>query len=81
MRETGLSIDYVPALEDVPTGVAMIEVSPNGEPKFSIPRPAAFDRIALSTNVIDQTSHLEIARLYFGTLAQMDPEVEQLTAN
>lgn len=79
MDVLGLTTDLVQIVEGLPTGVAIVSTGPDGEPNFTIQRPAAFDGLALSPKVSENIAKLEIHWIYFGTLLQMEPEVERIT--
>lgn len=79
MRAFGLPADFVTVTSDLPTGTAIVSTGANGDPHFDIPRPAAFDRAALSPNMFEAAAALQPDWLYFGTLLQMEPSIEQLT--
>jgi fructokinase len=66
----GLDASFVAISEDLPTGTARVELDPDGVPSFSIPRPAAYDAVSLSTQEIDRIARLTPRVLIYGTLAQ-----------
>lgn len=78
MASLGLNTSYVQRVADLPTGTAIVGTAPNGEPQFTIPRPAAFDRVhhsaELERKLADGPNWL-----YFGTLLQTVPTVEAFT--
>lgn len=80
MAALGLDTNYVARVAELPTGTAVVESAPNGEPHFTIARPAAFDRVrasqALESHLADGSNWL-----YFGTLLQTTSEVEALTTH
>ena len=60
--------------------MALVGKTLEGEPSFSIPRPAAFDLIKLSPEVLrDVQDTLRPDWLYYGTLAQTTQGVEDAT--
>lgn len=79
MRDLGVDTDLVGVARDLPTGAAFVSRDANGDPHFDIPRPAAFDRAALSSRMFETAVGLWPDWLYFGTLMQMEPGIEQLT--
>lgn len=79
MSSLGLTTDFVETVDGAPTGVAMVETTPEGEPKFTIKRPAAYDRITMPPQVFDRVKRLDINWLYFGTLLQTEPAIEAVT--
>jgi fructokinase len=83
MRSLGLATNGVKEVEGLPTGIATVGISTNGEPTFVIQRPAAFDAISTS---IDSTTMAQLKAdgvewIYFGTLLQTKPEIERFTGD
>lgn len=58
------------------TGIANVGTTPGGEPTFHIPRPAAFDFLEYPTDLISASKP---DWLYFGTLAQTNEGVAEVT--
>lgn len=79
MRLLGLNTDGLQQVRDLPTGIAAISTGPDGEPAFAIPRPVAFDTISIGSDRLSQIEAMNVDWLYFGTLLQTNPEMEQLT--
>jgi fructokinase len=79
MKSLGLSTDFVQVVAHRPTGLARVSTSPDGEPCFEIPRPAAFDEVSFTRETLDSAMHLKPDWLYFGTLMQVEPHVEHGT--
>lgn len=79
MQRFGLDTEFVAVAKDLPTGTAFVSRDSRGDPHFAIPRPAAFDRAALSPRMFEAAVALRPDWLYFGTLMQMEPAIEQLT--
>ncbi|HEX5235714.1 MAG TPA: PfkB family carbohydrate kinase [Silvibacterium sp.] len=79
MKSFGLSTDFVQRANDLPTGVATVGTSASGEPQFAIPRPAAFDRVRLTPQILEAAARLNPDWLYFGTLLQTELQVEAAT--
>jgi fructokinase len=77
MRALGLSTRWVKTVQGFATGTALIHTSPDGEPAFVIPRPAAFDMLTMEDGL--ESNAEQPAWLYYGTLAQMQPAVAGLT--
>jgi fructokinase len=77
MRSLGLSTAGVREVQDLPTGTATVRRGADGEPEYVIPRPAAFDRLTVD-EATDANSE-GVDWLYFGTLLNMQPEMERLT--
>lgn len=79
MTMLGVSTEFVQVVDDKPTGVAVVTTSPEGEPRFEIPRPAAFDFVALPPKALERASLAKTDWLYFGTLLQMEPRAARIT--
>lgn len=79
MRGFGVNTELVGVTNDLPTGAAFVSRDAKGDPHFDIPRPAAFDRTVLSSCKFEAVVGLRPDWLYFGTLMQMEPRIEQLT--
>lgn len=80
VAELGLSTRFLGIHPSVSTGVVSVSLGGDGQPQFTIHRPAAYDFPAL-----DSTQQAELARfqpdwLYFGTLTQTSATVRALTA-
>lgn len=74
MRALGLPTNLIEVTDDLPTGAARVTTDSNGDPRFDIPRPAAFDRANPHAALALQPDWI-----YFGTLLQMEPRIEQAT--
>ena len=81
MAELRLSTRYVRVVDDRPTGVAVVGQTPEGEPSFVIPRPAAFDSLSLDNGAIREAQQSGVDWIYFGTLLQTASDVERFTAD
>ncbi|MFP5231471.1 MAG: carbohydrate kinase family protein [Acidobacteriota bacterium] len=79
MHLLGLDTMAVQRVEDLPTGTAAISTGPDGEPAFSIPRPAAFDAISPDPSTVALLVAAAPRWLYFGTLLQTNPCMERFT--
>jgi len=79
MTSLSLPTDFVQSVDYPPTGIALVSTTPEGEPHFEIPRPAAFDAIIISAEIIDKAMAWKPDWLYFGTLLQTEPNIEQGT--
>jgi fructokinase len=77
MRLLGLTREFVQSTDKFLTGVAIVSTNSLGEPQFEIPRPAAFDCIEVSPETLHRIAVLRPEWLYFGTLLQMEPRIEQ----
>jgi fructokinase len=78
MMRLGLSTELAQVTDERPTGVAEVSFDERGEPRFAIPRPAAFDYVRLPAGQLDQLRRTNFEWLYFGTLLQREPKVEWL---
>jgi fructokinase len=83
MRSLGLATNGVKEVEGLPTGIATVGTTTNGEPTFVIQRPAAFDAISTSfdSTTLAQLKADGVEWIYFGTLLQTKPEIERFTAD
>jgi fructokinase len=81
MTSFDLTTELVQVVDGLPTGVAVVSTSFDGEPHFEIPRPVAFDKIEISPKVLDAAARLRPDWLYFGTLVQTEPKVEGAVRN
>lgn len=70
MSALGLSTDFVQVVLKRPTGTAIVTTDHQRNASYSIPRPAAFDDIALSATQWSRLTGLQPQWIYFGTLAQ-----------
>lgn len=77
MRSLGLTTDFVQVAEHQATGVAQVSTTAEGEASFEIPRPAAFDAVAISPETIRKIIFFKPDWMYFGTLLQIQPHIEQ----
>jgi fructokinase len=76
MRSLGLGTEFVCEVDNLQTGIATISTAANGESEFSIPRPAAFDRLSDNLAGVAAVDATQVDWLYFGTLAQTEPATE-----
>jgi fructokinase len=81
MAALGVSTEFVRVIPGMATGVALVTTSPDGEPRFEIPRPAAFDFLEMPAEALERAKRLNPDWLYFGTLIHTDEHVEQITRN
>jgi fructokinase len=79
MTRMHLGTEFVQRVTDHPTGIARVTTSGDGEPYFEIPRPAAFDSVHLTATSIVKIRGLQPDWLYFGTLFNMEPSLEETT--
>jgi fructokinase len=75
MRSLGISTRGVSVVEDVPTGAALVTFTAEGEPSYSIPRPAAFDFLSVDAAILPSEGAPSVDWLY----CQTQERVEHLT--
>jgi fructokinase len=79
MESLGLRTDFVQVTDKAPTGIATVGTDSRGDPHFAIPRPAAFDLVSLTPDLLKDMQALAFDWLYFGTLLQIEPRIEAYT--
>jgi fructokinase len=65
---TGFETDLIQITAEVPTGTVSVQLSPEGQPRYGISTPAAWDRIEASTEALAKAA--AAGAVCFGTLAQ-----------
>jgi len=81
MSRLGLATDYLHIEKDHPTGTASVALASDGQPRFVLHRPAAYDFPQLSAAQCEQLFSPPVDWIYFGTLHQIYPQARQLTAD
>jgi fructokinase len=81
MSRLGLTTDYLGLDKDHPTGTAAVALASDGQPKFVLHRPAAYDFPQLNGAQCDRLFSQPVDWIYFGTLHQIYPQARQLTAD
>jgi len=81
MSQLGLSTEYLHTEKDHPTGTASVALAADGQPKFVLHRPAAYDFPRLTAVQFDRLFSRPVDWIYFGTLHQVHPQARQLTAD
>ncbi len=81
MSQLGLSTEYLHTEKDHPTGTASVALAADGQPKFVLHRPAAYDFPQLTAPQCDRLFSRPVDWIYFGTLHQIHSQARQLTAN
>jgi len=81
MSDLGLSTDYLHIEKDHSTGTATVALASDGQPKFVLHRPAAYDFPQLTAAQCDRLLSRPVDWIYFGTLHQIYPQARQLTAD
>jgi fructokinase len=79
MRALGIDTQGIRIASSLPTGTAHVSMNDQGEPSFVIPRPAAFDEVAVDPAMLKALADRGVDWVYFGTLLQTNAATEQLT--
>jgi len=79
MSQLGLTTEYLHQEKDHPTGTASVALASDGQPKFVLHRPAAYDFPQLTAAQYDRLFSRPVDWIYFGTLHQIYPQARQLT--
>jgi fructokinase len=79
MSRLGLATDYIHTDKDHPTGTVSVALASDGQPKFVLHRPAAYDFPELTTAQSERLFSKPVDWIYFGTLHQIHPQTRQLT--
>jgi fructokinase len=79
----GLGIDnqYLGVTSEAPTGISEIVLDSSGKATHSLPRPAAYDFVSLTTKQRKRLADSKPDWLAYGTLLQMRPRGLELTRN
>lgn len=81
MSRLGLVTEYLQTDKDHPTGTAAVALARDGQPKFVLHRPAAYDFPQLTPAQRERLFSRPVDWIYFGTLHQIYPQARQLTAD
>ena len=81
MSQLGLSTAYLAVDTNHKTGTASVALASDGQPKFVLHRPAAYDFPELTTSQTDQLFSCPVDWIYFGTLHQIYPQARRLTTD
>jgi fructokinase len=79
MSELGLSTRYVRIDKEHSTGIASVTLDGQGQPRFAIPRPAAYDFPEITNTDLKQLLSPPPDWISFGTLLQMSAQANRLT--
>jgi len=79
MSHLGLATDYLHEDKSHLTGTASVALAGNGQPKFVIHRPAAYDFPRLTVQQTNELFSRPVDWIYFGTLQQMSSQAHQMT--
>jgi fructokinase len=74
IRALGLDCRFVQSGKRLPTGTAGVRLGPDGSPQFEILRPAAYDALEVTADLIVEIERSETAWFYFGSLFAATPE-------
>src|SRR5271166_870991 len=58
LQERGMSVEFVQVLRGKDTGIAEVELDPDGKPMFRIVRPAAYDFVELNPAQLQRITQL-----------------------
>lgn len=78
-RQLDLPAAFIRQIPGQPTGIACVTVE-DGQPRFRIPRPAAYDFLQLSGGDLDRLASFHADWIYYGTLHQAHAESRRLTS-
>ncbi|MGH9405140.1 MAG: PfkB family carbohydrate kinase [Terriglobia bacterium] len=76
----GLSTRYIREVAGQPTGIVPVTIDAEGQPRFTICRPAAYDYVSLSEHDLCELSTPAAHWIYFGTLHQTSPRARETLA-
>lgn len=79
MPQFGLTTEYLHIEKDYATGMVSVALASDGQPKFILHRPAAYDFPQLSAAQFDRLFSQPVDWIYFGTLHQISLQARQLT--
>lgn len=80
MARLGLSTEFLRIEKHHPTGIVSVALASDGQPKFILHRPAAYDFPQLTPPQSERLFSQPVDWVYFGTLHQIGPQAHQLTA-
>ncbi|HYW38736.1 MAG TPA: carbohydrate kinase [Terriglobales bacterium] len=81
MSQLGLVTEYLHIDKDHSTGTVSVALASDGQPKFILHRPAAYDFPQLAAAQYDRLFSRPVDWVYFGTLHQMSPQAGELTTD
>ena len=79
MSRLGLTTEYLHLDNNHATGIVSVALASDGQPKFILHRPAAYDFPQLTAAQFDRLFSRPVDWIYFGTLHQVSPQARQLT--
>ncbi len=71
IRAAAVSTDFVQHVSKAPTGAVQVEFDKDGQPDYTIQRPAAYDFLNADERVIGELAGRQPGLIYFGTLSQI----------
>ena len=80
IQRLGLTTEYIHRVSDYATGIVNVTLHDDGQPCFTIHRPAAYDFAELTDEQLRQLAQTAPAWIYFGTLAQTNSIVRSTTS-
>jgi len=80
LESIGFNSEFVKVLDGLPTGTAEVHIDAHNNPSYLIPRPAAFDSLAIDDDDSLRISTLSPKWIYFGTLTQISRQNEELVS-
>lgn len=75
----GLTTRYIARVKDHPTGIATVDLGGDGQPRFTIHHPVAYDFATLADAELRELQSEHPDWIYYGTLFQMSPQGRALT--
>ena len=79
MSQLGMTTEYLHIDKDHATGTVSVALASDGQPKFILHRPAAYDFPQLTVAQSDRLFSRPVDWVYFGTLHQMSLQARDLT--
>ena len=79
MSQLDLTTEFLHIEKNHPTGTASVALASDGQPRFVLHRPAAYDFPQLSSVQRDELFSRTVDWIYFGTLHQIGPQAHRLT--
>jgi len=71
IEASGISSSFVGCISRAGTGTVRVEFDANGQPQYTISRPAAYDFLSLDEETVKSVTVSNPDILYFGTLCQL----------
>lgn len=77
VRSLGLSTDFIQVSPKYQTGAAIVTTDVEGDARYSIARPAAFDDLRIDEALMQKLEAISPDWIYFGTLSQTNERSEK----